>query len=146
MKFSKKKCRAAVDAYFRAISYDAPVMDKLGKVLVNPDGDEIHVTRYAVPPSRIGLCLFLGIDRDDLLRPEYSDIVRDVDMRIEGYLEQELLSRDKSVQGVIFSLQSNFGWDKQSDGIPVCRVVPEAVPLSQREQLLREIAADYADR
>ena len=34
---------------------------------------------------------------------------------MEAYLEQELLTREKSVQGLIFNLQNNFGWKQKQE-------------------------------
>lgn len=35
--------------------------------------------------------------------------------RIEAYLEQELLTREKGLQGIIFNLQNNYGWRQKQE-------------------------------
>lgn len=78
--------------------------------------------QYVVPPSIAGLCLQLGIDRstwqnyaDPALHPELADVAAEARARIEAYLEQELLTREKGLQGIIFNLQNNYGWRQKQE-------------------------------
>ncbi len=109
--------RRAADRYFDSISYVQDVKD-----LLNMAGEPVKLLRYVQPPTVTGLCLHLGIDRstwqnygDESRDPETAAVVRYVRQRIEAWLEQELLSRDKSVQGIIFNLQNNYGWRARSE-------------------------------
>ena len=88
----------------------------------NDDGEEIKVVQFVVPPSVTGMCLYLGIDRstwqnyaDAALHPELAGICQGARTRIEAYLEQELLTREKGVQGIIFNLQNNYGWKQKQE-------------------------------
>ena len=83
---------------------------------------EIKVVQFVVPPSVTGMCLYLGIDRstwqnyaDAALHPELAGICQGARTRIEAYLEQELLTREKGVQGIIFNLQNNYGWKQKQE-------------------------------
>ena len=121
-KYTRRTLRAAVDRYFRSISYTAPVLNRDGTSVLNDDGEEIRLMRYAAPPGICALCLYLGIDRstwqnyaDISLHPEMKDIVEAVRTRIEAYLDGELCSREKSVQGIIFNLQNNYGWKQKQE-------------------------------
>ena len=122
-KYTKKKLREETERYFRSISRTIPARDDTGGIIRNDDGDEIQLLQYVVPPSIAGLCLQLGIDRstwqnyaDPTLHPELADVVAEARARIEAYLEQELLTREKGLQGIIFNLQNNYGWrQKQED-------------------------------
>lgn len=35
--------------------------------------------------------------------------------RIEAWLEEQLLTREKGVQGIIFNLQNNYGWRQKQE-------------------------------
>ena len=147
---SPNKLRAAVEAYFRSISFDVALTDKSNQPVKNVDGEQIHVTRFAEPPSKSALCRFLGIDRktwynyaDPALHPELADVVEEANSRIEAYLERELLTRERGLQGVIFKLQNHYGWQAKSEAESGAAAEGCEIPLSQREELLREIAAEF---
>lgn len=121
-KYTRRTLRAAVDRYFRSISYTASVLNRDGKPVLNDDGEEIKLLRYAKPPCKSALCMFLGIERstwqnyaDAGLHPELADICEEACARFEAYLEEELLTRQKSVQGIIFNLQNNYGWKQKQE-------------------------------
>ena len=42
--------------------------------------------------------------------PELAGTVERARARIEAYLQEQLLTREKGVQGVIFNLTANYGW------------------------------------
>ena len=42
-------------------------------------------------------------------------MVAEARARIEAYLEQELLTREKGLQGIIFNLQNNYGWRQKQE-------------------------------
>lgn len=121
-KYTKKMLSEAVNAYFSSISYTVVAKDEDGCELRNDDGKEILVRKYATPPSISGLCLYLGIDRstwqnyaDARLHPEMKAVTEEARARIEVYLEEELLTRRKGVQGIIFNLQNNYGWKQKQE-------------------------------
>ena len=121
-KYTKKSLREAIEGYFRSISRTVPVRDDAGTIIRNDDGEDIRVVQFVVPPSITGLCLHLGIDRstwqnyaDADKHPELTGICQGARTHIEAYLEQELLTREKSVQGIIFNLQNNYGWKQRQE-------------------------------
>lgn len=78
--------------------------------------------QYVVPPSDCRTVPQLGIDRstwqnyaDPTLHPELADVAAEARARIEAYLEQELLTREKGLQGIIFNLQNNYGWRQKQE-------------------------------
>lgn len=121
-KYTKKSLREAVDRYFRSISRTIPARDLTGAVVKNDDGEDIMVVQFVVPPSISSMCLYLGIDRstwqnyaDPELHPEMKSVTADARARIEAYLEEQLLTRDKGLQGIIFNLQNNYGWKQKQE-------------------------------
>lgn len=107
-KYTKKGLEKAVEEYFSSISRDAD--------------SEAWAVEYKRPPTVSGLCLYLGIDRstwqnyaDRELHPEFQEITAYARMRMEAYLEEQLLTREKNVQGLIFNLQNNYGWREKRE-------------------------------
>lgn len=107
-KYTKKSLEAAVKGYFAGISKGG-------------DGSP-WAAEYKRPPTVSGLCLYLGIDRstwqnyaDPKLHPELREITAYARMRMETYLEEQLLIREKNVQGLIFNLQNNYGWREKRE-------------------------------
>jgi hypothetical protein len=67
------------------------------------------------PYTMSGLALALGMSRQALLGYEHRDerflvTVKRARSRVEGELEEQLLTREKQVAGHIFNLKNNFGW------------------------------------
>lgn len=121
-KYTKKTLGAAVEGYFASISHKVQAVDGGKRPLCNDAGEPIRVTEYIRPPTVSGLCLYLGIDRstwqnyaDRKLHPELADIAAYAKMRMEAYLEEQLLTREKNVQGLIFNLQNNYGWREKRE-------------------------------
>ena len=121
-KYTKKSLREAIERYFRSISRTVPAKDDTGGTIRNDDGEDIRVVQFVIPPSITGLCLYLGIDRstwqnycDGEEHPEFRSVTALTRQRIEAYLEQELLTREKGVQGIIFNLQNNYGWKQKQE-------------------------------
>lgn len=120
---NKKALSEAIERYFRSISRQIQAQEaQTGKVIYNDDGETIMLTQYISPPSITGLCLYLGIDRstwqnycDGQLHPEFSAVTTLARSRIEAWLEEQLLTREKSVQGIIFNLQNNYGWKQKQE-------------------------------
>ena len=149
-KYTKKKLREETERYFRSISRTILARDDTGGIIRNDDGDEIQILQYVVPPSIAGLCLQLGIDRstwqnyaDPTLHPELADVAAEARARIEAYLEQELLTREKGLQGIIFNLQNNYGWrlgekTRSSMGAGELRIADKLALLAEERDALLE--------
>lgn len=121
-KYTKKGLEKAIEGYFASISRKVRVLDDDGEAVYNDVGESIWVTEYVRPPTVSGLCLYLGIDRstwqnyaDRELHPELADIAADARVRMECWLEEQLLTREKNVQGLIFNLQNNYGWREKRE-------------------------------
>ena len=119
---SKKALADAIERYFRSISRTIQAQDAYGQNIFNDDDEAIMVTQYIRPPSISGMCLYLGIDRstwqnycDEKLHPEFESVTAMTRARIEAWLEEQLLMREKGVQGIIFNLQNNYGWREKKE-------------------------------
>ena len=119
---TRKALSEAVEDYFASICCTVTVHNDIGDVVVNDLGDPIRVKKYVVAPSISGLCLRLGIDRstwenysDPKLHPEFQEVTRSARQRIEAWLEEELITREKNVRGIIFNLQNNFNWREKKE-------------------------------
>lgn len=113
-KYTAKKLEEAVDAYFRRISKLVQVTLPDGSLATNADGECVWKLVYFVPPSITALCLELEIDRRTWANyaadEKKGKIVELARARIEAYLQEQLLTREKGIQGVIFNLTANYGW------------------------------------
>lgn len=114
---TKAALSKAIDSYFNSISCTEAAKYLDGKEIKNDEGKPVIVTHFVVPPTVSSLCLYLGIDRstwqnycDEGLHPEFSQATSLARARIEAYLEEQLLTREKALQGIIFNLQNNYGW------------------------------------
>lgn len=166
---TRAKLDEAVERYFRSISHtvDAekyvptgecdskgrPVM-KLEKIL-NEDGRPIKLTEYIRPPMASALCLYLGITRqtwaeycDHDKHPEFTDTTTRARARMECWLEEQLLTRQKGVQGIIFNLTNNYGWSDKREielgGETRRAVAGERLSLSEKLGLIAAACEDYA--
>lgn len=118
---TKKSLETAIEGYFNSISRTVPVLGRGDRPVRNDAGEEMYATEYLRPPTVSGMCLFLGIERstwqnycDRKLHPEFAEVTEIAKGRIEAYLEEELVTRDK-VQGIMFNLQNNYGWKQKPD-------------------------------
>ncbi len=113
--------RKAVERYFASISRTVTVRDENGFPALNDAGDQVMRQEYVVPPSMSALMLHLGISKKtwcNYARSENEEYVWVCDRakaRIEAYLEEQLLTRKKGIQGVIFNLSSNFAWKEKRE-------------------------------
>lgn len=112
----------AVEAYFRSITRTVTVKDQdTGMVMLNDDEKPVLVTEYIVPPSFQALLLHLGISKKtwcNYANGGNQDIAWVCDRakaRIEAYLERELMTRQKGVQGIIFNLTANYAWKEKRE-------------------------------
>lgn len=136
--------RKAVSGYFDGITVMAE-MEIFGQI--------VKRLCYTEPPSISALCLHLGINRrtwanysDPEKHPEFADVCEEVKLRIEAYLENELISRTKgSLQGIIFDLQNNHDWKQKSEvelGEKTRAATAEGLSLSEKIALIKEAAAN----
>lgn len=153
-KYTARGFQKAVKKYFHSISVEV-----VNEEVRNINGDPITRIMYAIPPTISGLCLALGIDRstwqnyaDPVENPEYAKVCESVRLRIEAYLEEQLLTREKSVQGIIFNLSNNFGWSEKHEhnqrvelGEETRKVVAQNLTLDEKFALIREAAAEIAE-
>lgn len=149
-KYTDKTFEEAVEQYFKSISGMRQARNGLGQPILNDEGEPIMVRVYAVPPTISGLCLFLGIDRstwqnygDAENEPKKAKVVMAARARIEAYLEEQLLTREKSVQGIIFNLQNNYGWKNKTEveiGAETRKSAIEHMSLSEKMAQIREAA------
>jgi len=161
---TQRRFRDAVEGYFRSISRTVPQMeeyqtgetDAKGKpitarrVVFGADDRPMMVTEYLVPPTVRGLCLHMGISMaqwqklsDAQRHPALADTVQLARLRMEHWLEMELLTREKNLQGIIFHLQNNYDW-KESSEVCIETGGTEQMSLSEKMALLGEIAARFA--
>lgn len=63
-------------------------------------------------PTLGGLLVHLGVTKEgfNALSVKYPETAAYAMTVLEAYLEQELVRRKSGVTGIIFNLQSNFGW------------------------------------
>lgn len=147
-KYTKRGLEKAVKGYFDSISRKVRALDDGGEAVYNDAGESIWVTEYIRPPTVGGLCLYLGIDRstwqnyaDRSLHPEFQEITAYARIRMEAYLEEQLITREKNVQGLIFNLQNNYGWREKREvelGGETRRTVADSaqtVPMSIAEKV-----------
>lgn len=153
----------AVNKYFKSITRIKHVTEKVDsgrrdeknhviyeeREVINRYGKPLEIEEYIIPPTIEDLAAFLGIHRstwtnycnDEL----YFDTTTRARGRIRAYLHRELLTREgKDIRGVMFDLQNNFGFSdkKQVEIGPGTKklLAAEALPVDEREALLRKIA------
>lgn len=167
--YTAKGLEKAVEAYFDSISREVEAKEKVDsgrrdsyghiiwdlQVICNKRGEPVMLTEYVVPPCVGGLCAFLGIHRstwanycDPEQYPEFIDTTTHARERMRAWREEQLLTR-KDVKGIIFDLQNNYGYREKREvelGATAAKTMAAAsMPLSEREAVLREIAAAYAN-
>lgn len=128
---TEKSLRTAVGMYFQSISRTVTLTekvptgrkDKYGHMtfkdvpVKNDLGEEIRVVEYLLPPTISALCVALGISRETWhsysLDEKLSPVCREAKERVEAWLEEQLLSRRKGLEGVKFNLENNFDWSNK---------------------------------
>ena len=130
-----------------------PVVGADGEQVINADGEGVVKVQYAVPPSVVSMCLYLGIDKrtwanycDAKKHPEFAEVTSRAMMRHEAYLVEQSILREKSVSGILFNLENNYGYrqKKEVELGEATREVMGTEPISLREKLMA-IAAASAD-
>ena len=145
-----KALRAAVERYFRFITYERDVViyrremgedeegntivKEIPEILTDSKGNPVKETVYREGPSVAALRLFIGVSKstwagyDD--SEEMKPVVAETRDRMEAYLVG-LLNTKSSTHGVEFNLKNNYGWkDKQE-------VTQTSVGMTMEEYLER---------
>lgn len=148
-KYDKRTLKKAVDEYFKSISTEVALKDETGSPIKDRNGKTVKVIKYFTPPSVTGLCLALGIDRSTWQNyaadgAETAEVCAEARAVIELYLEEQLVTKEKSVQGIIFNLQNNYGW-KQRQTIDISHSVgkgEESLSMAQKMEFIKATIAE----
>lgn len=110
----------AINQYFRSICYEDYIRDGIGNPLLNLDGEPIKRTFFAVAPTIPAMCLALGITPrtwrnycDEKKHPEFAKVTSMTMAVLEAWLAHESVTREKSLQGILFNLKNNYGWSEK---------------------------------
>lgn len=155
-KYTKSALERAVIRYFDSITYEAIARNAIGQELKNKLGEPIVLECYAKPPSKMDLCLYLGIDRgtwlnysDHDLHPEFKEITDYVHLRCEAYLAGELVVREKGVDGIKFNLANNYGWSAKREvevGEKTRRALSiDTMSMAEKMAMLKTALADLGE-
>ncbi len=158
---SEAALERAIQTYWRSISRTMTVKEwretgevddmghakKVEEIVYSDAGTTVQRREWLIPPSITGLCTALGISRqtwanyaaDEKLLPAVER-ARQV---VQEYLEGELLTRQKNLQGVVFALQNNaYRWTARAEveaGPRTGAALAAAAPLGEKLELLREL-------
>ena len=133
--------QAGVDSYFDSIAYEATAKDPAGEILYNVIGEPITYIDYAVPPSKEGLCLHLGISlwtwRAYRQQDWSAEIVDEADTKIRGWRVAKTSTTDRTA-GYQFLLSNDSDMrDRLELGLD--GKTREALSMADRKNLLMEI-------
>lgn len=163
---SDKALREAVEGYFAAISRVRQVMEgrRTGKLdryghpvtewvpVLDARGEVMTEREFVLPPTAGGLCAHLGISRETWAQycnlPQFAETTTWARETLRLYLEQQLLTREgKNLQGVLFSLQNNYGYaEKKTVELgPQAALAVAQAGNGSREALLRQIMEEQSD-
>ena len=153
--------RRAVDGYFQAITRERVLTEWVdggertnrGKVILverqvlGIDGQPVMVLDYAVPPTMPALLLTIGVSKTAWgqyrQREGYDEVCADAKLRIEAYLAEQAVLRDKP-QGVLFTLENNYGWKSAKEvelGDKTRAALAMDMSMEEKMRLIREMAA-----
>lgn len=109
---SVEELQAKIDAYFDMCD------SKIRTVVTDRGG----IKEIRKPYTMSGLALYLGCDRRTLVdyahRDEYLPAIKSARQRVEGYIEEGMMTGEIPPIPSIFNLKNNFGWaDKQEIAI-----------------------------
>lgn len=152
-KYTPKAFAEAVEKYFRSITYLRSATDAEGHTIHNTDGEAICYSDFAIAPSITDLCVRLGICKDTFdayMRDDrYADTCRRAKLLIEAWLERQLDTREKSVDGIKFNLTYNFGWSGERREVELGEATREAVsaaaiPMQEKLALITAVYGEIA--
>ena len=117
-----KALERAIEKYFRSISATVPMAGIDGREILNDEGEPVMKVEYLIPPSVVSMCLYLGIDKrtwanycDAKKHPEFAEVTSRAMMRHEAYLVEQSIVREKSVSGILFNLENNYGYRQKAE-------------------------------
>ena len=152
-KYTPKAFAEAVEKYFRSITYLRSATDAEGNTIYNADGAAICYSDFAIPPSITDLCVRLDICKDTFdayMRDDrYAETCRRAKLLIEAWLERQLDTREKSVDGIKFNLTYNFGWSGERREVELGEATREAVsaaaiPMQEKLALITAVYGEIA--
>ena len=153
--------RKAVDGYFVAITRERvltewvdsgertnrgkPVM--VERQVLGLDGQPVIVLDYVLPPTMPALLLTIGVSKSSWdnyrHREGYDEVCQDAKLRIEAYLAEQAVIRDKPT-GVLFTLENNYGWKASKEielGDKTRAALAMDMSMDEKMRLIREMAA-----
>lgn len=164
-KYTAKALEAAVEHWFDSITVDETLTksvptgetDEKGNEIftsvpvLNRLGEEIVQTKYLIPPTVEGLCLFLDISYgtwedycDEKKHPEFLRTTTRARARMREWNMRQLLTREgKDTRGIIFNLQNNYGMKERKE-MSLDEKTTEAIEkremtMAEKMQLLEEL-------
>lgn len=157
--------RKAVETYFDAISRERKLTEWVdsgertnkGKPIMverdvlGLDGQPVMVMDYITPPTMPALLLSIGVSKttwhEYRSREGYAEVCEDAKLRIEAYLAEQAVLRDKPT-GVLFTLENNYGW-KSAKEVELGRETRAALAMDmtmeEKMRLIREMAVAAGD-
>lgn len=168
---TKAGLEQAVEGYFRSISRTETVKEPVGtgrfdnygheimrlEPVLNDDGEEIRQRVFHIPPTRGGLCSYLGISNSTWLRycdkeenPKFADITEWAEDQLLNWRNGQLLIRSgKHIRGLEVEMNLNYGKSvKQTVEIRDSRsrmADANELPRDEREALLEELMARHRE-
>lgn len=164
---STRELTAAVEGYFRSISRTETVMEPVGtgeldkygheimglQPVLNDDGEEIRQRVFHIPPTRGGMCAYLGISNNTWLRycdreenPKFAEITEWAEDQLLNWRTGQLLVRSgKHIRGLELEMDMNFG-RRSTQTVEIRSVTrgnAEELPKDEREALLSEIVSRF---
>ena len=159
----------AVEGYFRSISRTEAVvemlptgqLDKYGHEILhavpvcNDDGEEMRQRVFHIPPTRGGLCSYLGISNstwqrycDEEENPKFAEICEWAEDQLLNWRNSQLLIRSgKHVRGLEVEMNLNYGKSmKQTVEIRESKAKTgdaNLLPKDERAALLEELVSRY---
>ena len=163
-----------VETYFASISRERIVTELVNtgckdawghwayelRPVTNDAGVYMRERVYDIPPTVGGLCAFLNISRDTWSRycdrERYPQFAETTEWAREELLlppgQQLLLLRGgKHIRGLLFDLQANYGLSEKKTielgpkAAQAAAAGAAAMPLQEREALLKEIAREFSE-
>ena len=158
-----------VESYFRSISRTETVKEPVGTgqfdrygheimrmdPVLNDDGEEMRQRVFHIPPTRGGLCEYLGISNNTWTRycdseenPKFAEICEWAEDQLLNWRNGQLLIRSgKHIRGLEVEMNLNFGKSvKQTVEIRDGRgktADANELPRDEREALLEELVARH---
>lgn len=170
---SDKELRRMVETYFASISRERIVTELVNtgrkdawghweyelRPVTNDAGVYMRERVYDIPPTVGGLCAFLNISRDTWNRycdreryPQFAETTEWAREQLLAWREQQLLVRGgKQIRGLLFDLQANYGLSEKRTvelgpkAAQAAAAGAAAMPLQEREALLKEIAREFSE-